>query len=192
MRIKLSETDCVYCAVRAGSFCSIRIYFGLWQAKNSPSYTSPAASLFTVLCLITYGDNIFVYVHIETFRYTCFCLCLKTLYQVNAHSEQNYICSCVIWWRSIYLIFCLRIMLEAQSYLSQILTCREEDDRVKLFVRADIFLCCRVPPVFGAHWAFCLSEYKGSITVKHNSVVLVVDAAWFGSTNHHWAILYNN
>jgi hypothetical protein len=40
-------------------------------------------------------------------------------------------------------------MLEAESCLSQILTCREEDDRVKLFVRADIFLCCRVPPVLG-------------------------------------------
>jgi hypothetical protein len=65
-------------------------------------------------------------------------------------------------------------MLEAQSCLSQILTCSEKDDRVKLFVRGRYFSLLPRATGFGAHRAFCLSEYKPSITVRHNSVVLVM------------------
>jgi hypothetical protein len=83
-------------------------------------------------------------------------------------------------------------MLEAQYCLSQELTCREKDDRVKLFGRGRYFSLLPHAAGFGAHRAFCLSEYKGNITVKHNSVILVVDATCFDSTNHHQAILYKN
>jgi len=83
-------------------------------------------------------------------------------------------------------------MLEAHYCLSQILTCREKDDRVKLFIGSRHFSLLPRATGFGAHRTFCLSEYKRSITVKHNSVVLVFGAACFGSTNHHRAILYNN
>jgi len=76
--------------------------------------------------------------------------------------------------------------------VSQILTCREKDERVKLFVRGRYFSLLPRATGFGAHRAFCLSEYKRSIAVKHNSLVLVVDAACCGSTNRHRAILYKN
>ena len=53
---------------------------------------------------------------------------------------------------------CLRIVLEAHSCLSQILTCREEDDRVNLFVRGRYFSLLPRATGFGAHRAFCLSD----------------------------------
>ena len=60
---------------------------------------------------------------------------------------------------------------------------------LKYLSGADIFLGCRVPSVFVAHRASCLSEYKRSIAVRHNSAVLVVDATCCGSVKRHRAIL---